>query len=87
MNSYPNCTLKPHGWVLVFFLYECGFGLYEVETERKSYCPQGWLVTSHSDILTNQILMFKVSVVSETARTGAQTHTATYWAIWELPPQ
>lgn len=35
-------------------------------------CPEGRpALLHHNDILTNQLLMFKVSVVSEALRTGA----------------
>lgn len=43
-------------------------------------------VTSHCDILTNWIRMFKVSVVSGAACTGAQVHTATCWVTEQLQP-
>lgn len=77
--------MKLHDWVLspqvCFFIF--GFGLYEADTKKRVLGLPG-PVTSHCDILTNWIRMFKVSVVSGAACTGAQVHTATCWVTEQL---
>lgn len=44
-------------------------------------------VTSPNNVLINQIMAVLEPAFCGTARTAAQTHTATYWATPELQPE
>lgn len=99
MNTYNNnnCVMKLYSCLCVWptlphflffsFLFRLGSAFKE-RTRKEKNCPEGCpALLHHSDILTNQILMFKVSVVSGALRTGAAIQQRAEAMLWHpVPP-